>query len=146
MLHEVRDESAVEARTHRVPIDDFKEGVDVIWAAVLVVEVVSVLPHVQAQDGVSTTSDVWHQGVVLVGAAAHLQLSVVYAKPSPPRAEAGRGRLGEGRRDRPGDAAGGYPGLRAAALPGPSGSGQDRRRRPQGGRVGPGLKALALTG
>ena len=39
----------VEAAGHFVPVDDVVEGRDVVGATVLVVQVVGVLPHVQAR-------------------------------------------------------------------------------------------------
>merc|ERR1711991_686844 len=37
-------------RSDLAPVDDIEEGRNVLWAAVLVLEVVGVLPHVDAQD------------------------------------------------------------------------------------------------
>ena len=77
---------------HLAPVDHVEERGDVVRAAVLVVQVVGMLPDVEAQD--------WQvpmqEGAVLVGGAAHVQLAAfIKAHPGPAAAEArGRG-LGE---------------------------------------------------
>ena len=48
-----------------VPVDQVEERPDVIWAAVLIVQVVGVLPDIQPKDGGAT----FHQWAVLVGCA-----------------------------------------------------------------------------
>ena len=55
-----------------IPVDDFEEGCDVIWATVLVVEVVGVLPDVESEDRWATTCvcKFTHEWVVLVWGGA----------------------------------------------------------------------------
>src|SRR3546814_19710412 len=52
-----------------VPVDHVVERADVVRAAVLVLQVVGVLPHVQAQDRGVARADALHERAVLVGAA-----------------------------------------------------------------------------
>ena len=58
-----------ETRRDFVPIDDVKERSNVVGPAVLIVQIVGVLPHVQAEDRRAGTIDnaTTHQWVVLVG-------------------------------------------------------------------------------
>src|SRR5690554_1285811 len=78
------------------PVDDLEERGDVVRAAVLVLQVVGVLPHVQAQDGGVARADVLHQRVVLVGTVLHCQLAVaVHGQPGPAAAETPLGGGGE---------------------------------------------------
>src|SRR3546814_2976218 len=66
-------------------------------AAVLVLQVVGVLPHVQAQDRGVARADALHERAVLVGAALDRELAgLVHAQPRPAAAEAGQRGLGEG--------------------------------------------------
>src|SRR5690606_4389745 len=51
-----------------VPVDDVPEGLDVVGAAVLVLEVVGMLPHVEPEDRRVTV----HQRAVLVGSRVEL--------------------------------------------------------------------------
>jgi len=52
-----------------VPVDYVPESSDVVWAAILVVEVIGVLPDIESKNGLATTgpSKFSHEGVVLVG-------------------------------------------------------------------------------
>ena len=89
----------VEATGHFVPVDDVVEGRDVVGATVLVVQVVGVLPHVQAQHrGVAAgAGSLAHQRAVLVGRAFDHQLAFgADRQPGLAAAEAGEGGLGEG--------------------------------------------------
>src|SRR3546814_20611128 len=64
---------------------------DVVRAAVLVLQVVGVLPHVQAQDRGVARADALHERAVQVGAALDRELAgLVHAKPRPAAAEAGK--------------------------------------------------------
>src|SRR5438128_11335362 len=68
-----------------VPVDDVPPGGQVLRAAVLVLEVVGVLPHVVAHDGIVALG----KGVVLVGRAHGGQLAVPGEhQPGPAAAEA----------------------------------------------------------
>ena len=72
------------ARRDLGPVDDVKEGRNVVWATVLVLQVVGVLPYVEAEDGGSGAAHAWHEGVVLVGGRADFELAGgVDAKPCP---------------------------------------------------------------
>src|SRR5690606_8201206 len=78
------------------PVDHLEERGDVVRAAVLVLQVVRVLPHVQAQDRGVARADVLHQRVVLVGGVLHGHLAVgIHGQPGPAAAEAALGGLGE---------------------------------------------------
>jgi hypothetical protein len=81
-----------------VPIDDIPEGGDVVGAAVLVVEIIGVLPDIEADDGFAfnTCDGLAHDGAVLVGGGADGELLVGSDhEPSPAGAEAGGAGLGE---------------------------------------------------
>src|SRR5579875_4049729 len=68
-----------------VPVDDVPPGVEVIAAVILVFEIVGMLPHVVAQDGIAAI----HEGAVLIGRADDLQLpALVQQQPGPAGAEA----------------------------------------------------------
>ena len=72
------------ARRDLGPVDDVKEGRNVVGATVLVLQVVGVLPYVEAEDGGSGAAHAWHDGVVLVGGRADFELAGgVDAKPCP---------------------------------------------------------------
>src|SRR5690606_12864627 len=84
------------AALHLGPVDHLEESRDVVRAAVLVLQVVRVLPHVQAQDRGVARANVLHQRVVLVGSVFHQELAVgVDDQPGPAAAEAALGGLGE---------------------------------------------------
>ena len=75
------------------PVDHVPPSRDVVGAAVLVVQVVGVLPHVDAEDRVEAL----HRRAVLVGQAHHLELpGVVGREPGPAGAELAGGGFGEG--------------------------------------------------
>lgn len=77
---------------HFCPIDDVEKRGNIIGAAVLVVQVVGVLPHVKAEDGGTFFIGHVHEGVVLVGRGGDEQLVVaVCAEPGPTGAETGGG-------------------------------------------------------
>src|SRR5690606_18977264 len=81
------------AGSNLVPVDDVPPGGDVVGAPVLILEVISVLPHIEAEDGGIAV----HHRRVLVGRAGDGELSVFGDdKPRPAAAEAGGCRLGEG--------------------------------------------------
>src|SRR5690606_35050037 len=80
-----------EALGDLVPVDHVPPGLDVGRAAVLVLEVVGMLPDVQAHDRVEAV----HQGAVLVRRAHDLELAVAPYQPGPAAAEAPEGCLGE---------------------------------------------------
>src|SRR5690606_36319563 len=76
-----------------VPVDDVPPCGDVVRPAVLVLEVVGVLPHVEAQDGRVAV----HDGRVLVGRAGHRELAVFGDdEPGPAAAKASGCGLGKG--------------------------------------------------
>src|SRR5205807_9032280 len=71
-----------------VPVDRVPPRVDVIRAAVLVLEIVGVLPHVEADD----RELAFHQRAVLVGGRDDVDLArLVLYQPRPARAEASDG-------------------------------------------------------
>ena len=51
-----------------LPVHNTPPGIDVLWAAILIVEIVGVFPNVNAQDGVHdlTHRGAFHQRIVLV--------------------------------------------------------------------------------
>ncbi|ENH91544.1 phosphomannomutase [Pseudomonas aeruginosa VRFPA02] len=74
------------------PVDHVVESADVFRAAVLVLQVIGVLPYVQAEDRRIAV----HQRAVLVAAALHQQAALgSHAEPGPAAAEAGQRSLGE---------------------------------------------------
>jgi hypothetical protein len=76
-----------------VPVHDIPPVRNVLGPAVLVLEVVSVFPDVEAKNGEhDRVGDALHQGVVLVGRAHELQLIPGDADPNPSRTKEGAGR------------------------------------------------------
>src|ERR1035441_5110626 len=75
-----------------VPVDDVPPGGEVVWAAVLVLEVVGVLPNVVKQDGIEAL----REGRVLVGCGDDLELACLEDQPTPAGAELLGGGLVEG--------------------------------------------------
>src|SRR5215211_3660867 len=73
----------VESPGDRVPVDRVPPGVDVVGTAVLVLQVVGVLPDVHAQQRVPAVG----QGVVLVGGRDHREARAVVHEPGPAGAE-----------------------------------------------------------
>lgn len=75
-----------------VPVDDVPKGGDVVGAAVLIVEIVCVLPDIQTDDGFIPI----HERRILVccGDDAQISLRSNY-EPSPARAELCKGCLSE---------------------------------------------------
>src|SRR3989442_3251704 len=71
------------------PVDDVPPRVDVFRPAILVLQVVGVLPHVDAEDDLL----VFHQRAVLVRAAFDHELAALIQHPRPPAAEAADARL-----------------------------------------------------
>src|SRR6185436_1607052 len=72
------------------PVDDIPPRVDVVGPAILILEVVRVLPDVDAEDGLLAV----HHRVVLVRRALDDELAAVVDHPRPPAAEpSDRGRL-----------------------------------------------------
>src|SRR4051794_30893631 len=74
----------LEPLVHRVPVDDVPPCGQVVGAAVLVLQVVRVLPHVDAEDRLLA----FHQRAVLVGGALDHQLPAGVDQPRPAAAEA----------------------------------------------------------
>src|SRR5436190_11023230 len=68
------------------PVDDVVECADVVWAAILVIQVIGVLPHVETQDGGPPLGN----RAILVGSAFDDQFALVDRQPGPATAEAGR--------------------------------------------------------
>src|SRR5947207_3157801 len=62
----------VEAAAYFVPVDYVPPGLQVVRTPVLILQVVGVLPHVYAEDGVVAL----HDGAILVGAADYGELLV----------------------------------------------------------------------
>ena len=73
------------------PIDYVPKRGHVVGTTVLVVEVVGMFPHIQAENRGAT----FGQGRVLIGATFEDELSLVDGQPRPAAAESGRGRIGE---------------------------------------------------
>jgi len=72
------------------PVHHIPPGSNVLGASGLVLQVVGVLPDIQAQNGDcgSSLDEAVHQGIVLVGSRDHNQLSaLVHAQPAKSRAE-----------------------------------------------------------
>src|SRR5207244_3361167 len=67
------------------PVDDIPPRRDVVGAPVLILEVIRMLPHVEAKDGDLSI----HQRAVLVRAAEHLELPARDRQPRPAAAESG---------------------------------------------------------
>jgi len=82
----------VEAAIDFVPVDDVPPRGEVIGAAVLVLEVVGVLPNVVEQDGINAL----REGRILVGSADHLELACLEDQPAPAGAKLLGGGLVEG--------------------------------------------------
>src|SRR5699024_4044507 len=81
---------------HLGPVDHVEERGDVVRPTVLVLQVVRVLPHVQAQDRGVARTDVLHQRIVLVGAVLDRELALgIHREPGPAAAEAALGGGGE---------------------------------------------------
>lgn len=81
----------LEPTGYLVPVNHIPDRRQIVGAAVLVFEVVGVLPHVNAQEG----GVAFHQGRVLVGGAVDVQFAVfVLDQPAPARAKAGQAGLG----------------------------------------------------
>ena len=73
-----------------IPVDHVEKRIDVVWATVLVVEVVGVFPDVEAEDGfteIGVWDDAFHERVVLVGGAGDFEFTVLQDQPCPARAE-----------------------------------------------------------
>ena len=80
--------------TDLVPVDNVPPVADVLGPAVLVLEVVRVLPDIESKDGEhDLLRDALHEGVVLVGSADELELvtGLVDADPDPAGSEHGTG-------------------------------------------------------
>src|SRR3546814_7364891 len=59
-----------------VPVDHVVERADVVRTTVLVLQVVGVFPHVQAEDRGVARADALHERAVLVGAALDRELEI----------------------------------------------------------------------
>jgi hypothetical protein len=80
--------------TDLVPVDNVPPVADILGPAVLVLEVVGMLPNIQSEDGEhNLVSDALHERVVLVGSADELELvsGLVDADPDPAGSEEGTG-------------------------------------------------------
>src|SRR5262245_10410373 len=66
------------------PVHDVPPGVDVVGPAVLILQIVGVLPHVEAEHDFLA----FHQRAVLVGAALDGELAALIDHPRPAAAEA----------------------------------------------------------
>ena len=81
------------------PVDDVPPCADVIGAAVLVVEIVGVLPDIEAEDGfaeIGICTEAFHEWVVLVGRAGNFEFAILQDQPCPARAETFCGSFTEG--------------------------------------------------
>src|ERR1035441_8780147 len=81
-----------------VPVDHVPERCDVIGPAILVIQVISVFPHVEADDrfALNAGDGLAHERTVLVGGGADREFLVrADDEPGPAGAEAGRAGLGE---------------------------------------------------
>src|SRR3954462_13019839 len=77
---------SAEPRRDLAPVDHIPPGPDVIRPAVLILEVVGVLPDVESQDRLLA----FHERVVLVRRARDRKLAAVRDEPGPARSEARR--------------------------------------------------------
>ena len=73
-----------------IPVEDVPPGFEVIGAAVLVVEVVGMFPHIESEDGLAFDAgdSFAHGGVVLVCGRTDLEFALVDDQPDPAGAEA----------------------------------------------------------
>src|SRR5687768_10777599 len=69
---------------HLGPIDHVPPGGEVVGSAILILEIVGVLPDIHAEDGLLAV----HQRVVLIGRADDLEFPAVVDQPRPAAAEA----------------------------------------------------------
>src|ERR1017187_9184303 len=81
-----------EAAVDLVPVDHVPPGGEIVGAAVLILEVVGMLPDIVAEDGIQSLS----QRRFLVGGRKNLELSACIDEPAPARAKLLRGGLIEG--------------------------------------------------
>src|ERR1035438_7753349 len=123
-----------EAAVDFVPVDNVPPGGEIVGAAVLVLQIVGVLPDVVEQDGIVALGE----GRVLVGRGDDLELAAGEAQPAPAGAELLGGGLVEGLLEGlevaeiSGDLGGNGAGGRAADA-----AGTDRAHQlPEGGVVG----------
>ena len=72
-----------EALVHFFPVDDVPPGSEVFGAAVVVLEVISVLPDVVAEDGIKAVGE----GRILVGLGDDFELATLVDEEAPARAE-----------------------------------------------------------
>src|SRR5579884_2841418 len=84
----------VVAARNLVPVDDVPPVGEVLWAAVLILQVVGMLPDVIAHDG----EEAFHQGTILVRGRSDRQLAIVIEdQPDPAGAETLRASIVKGR-------------------------------------------------
>src|ERR1700681_1294553 len=83
--------SALKAFIDLFPVDDIPPGADVVRPPVLVLQVVRVLPHVEAHDRLLA----FHQRIVLIRGAGDRELAPVVDQPRPARAESSDARGAE---------------------------------------------------
>jgi hypothetical protein len=78
------------------PVHDVPPRFHVVRTAILVVQVIGVLPHIEAQNGRATATGRFpHQGIILVGGRANGELAVFHAQPRPAGTEPAGCRRGE---------------------------------------------------
>src|SRR5882762_9666640 len=76
--------TGLQAFVHLGPVHDVPPGVDVVGAAILILQVVRVLPDVDAEHDLLA----FHQRAVLVRSALDRELAALIDDPRPPAAEA----------------------------------------------------------
>jgi hypothetical protein len=86
-----RERRSPRSEKYGIPVDHIIKSGDVIGAAVLVVEVIGMFPHVDAEDG----SETIRERRVLIGGGDNSESTALFDEPSPTGAEASGGRLGE---------------------------------------------------
>mmetsp|Transcript_163786 Transcript_163786/g.314623 ORF Transcript_163786/g.314623 Transcript_163786/m.314623 type:complete len:208 (-) Transcript_163786:464-1087(-) len=86
-----RDGSAFGCRrivlSNFIPVDDIEESRDILWAAILVLQIVGMLPDVNAHDGDQTCfSGTFHKRVILVGCGDYFHIAILRdSQPRPAR-------------------------------------------------------------
>src|SRR5205807_2153902 len=88
---ESRQIPAIEPLFRLVPADDVPPGGDIVWPAVLILEVIGVLPYIQADDRIFA----FHDRAVLVGGGGDGDFVAILHQPRPAGAEAARRRRSE---------------------------------------------------
>src|SRR6267143_3056479 len=70
-----------------VPIDNIPEGSEVFGPAVLILQIIRVFPHVDAEDRNSLHIGEVHHWIILIGRGSDCKLSVLLDEPGPARSE-----------------------------------------------------------